>query len=41
MIPDVGDDGVVIVPVPLTKVQRPVPVVAVFPAKVAVVPHTV
>lgn len=38
--PDVGDPGVVIVPVPLTSVQVPVPVVGVFPARVAVVPQT-
>ena len=39
--PDVGEEGLVIVPVPLTKVQRPVPIVAGFPANVAVVPHIV
>ncbi len=39
--PDVGDDGVVIAPVPLTSVHTPVPVVEVFPARVAVVPQTV
>lgn len=31
----VGDPGVVIVPVPLTNVQVPVPVVGAFPASVA------
>ena len=41
MIPEVGEEGVVIVPEPLTKVQVPVPVVGVFPASVAVVPQTV
>ena len=41
-MPDVGDDGVVMVPDPLTSVQVPVPTSAVFPANVAeVVPHTV
>jgi len=35
--PDVGDEGVVIVPLPLTSVQVPVPAVAVLPARVAVV----
>ncbi len=39
--PDVGDDGVVMVPAPLTKVHAPVPTVAVLPASVAVVPQTV
>ncbi len=39
--PEVGLVGVVMVPVPLTKVQVPPPVVGVFPAKVAVVPHAV
>ena len=39
--PDVGEDGVVIVPVPLVNVQVPVPIVGVFPAKVAVVPQIV
>jgi hypothetical protein len=39
--PDVGEDGVVTVPVPETSVQRPVPVAGVFPASVAVVPQTV
>lgn len=39
--PDVGELGVVIVPVPLTNVQAPVPTVAVLPAKVAVVAQTV
>jgi hypothetical protein len=39
VIPEVADPGVVIVGVfgPETKVQRPVPFVGVFPAKVAVV----
>ena len=41
MIPEVGEEGVVMVPAPLTSVQVPVPVVAVFPARVAVVPQTV
>ena len=36
-----GEVGVVIVPAPLTKVHKPVPVTAVFPASVAVVPQTV
>jgi hypothetical protein len=39
--PEVGDVGVVMVPAPPTKVHKPVPIVAVFPLKVAVVPHTV
>ena len=39
--PDVGLPGVVIVPVPLTNVHVPVPVVAVFPASVAVAAQTV
>jgi hypothetical protein len=39
--PDVGEEGVVIVPVPETRVHKPVPVVGVFPASVAVVPQTV
>jgi hypothetical protein len=39
--PEFGDEGVVIVPVPETKVHKPVPVVGVFPASVAVVPQTV
>lgn len=38
--PEVGDDGVVIVPAPLTNVQAPVPAVGVFPASVALVPQT-
>ena len=33
--PDVGDEGLVIVPAPLTNVHVPVPVVGVFAAKVA------
>jgi hypothetical protein len=41
VMPDVGEEGVVIVPAPLIKLHVPVPVVAVFPAKVAVVPQTV
>jgi hypothetical protein len=39
--PEVGEDGVVMVPVPLVSVQVPVPTVGVFPASVAVVPQTV
>lgn len=39
--PDVGEDGVVIAPAPLTNVHVPVPVTAVLPASVAVVPQTV
>jgi hypothetical protein len=39
--PEVGLDGVVIVAVPDIKVQVPVPVVAVLPARVAVDAHTV
>lgn len=39
--PDVGEEGVVIIPAPLTNVHTPIPVVGVLPAKVAVVPHTV
>jgi hypothetical protein len=39
--PEVGDEGVVIVPVPLVSVQVPVPTVGVFPANVAVLPQTV
>ena len=39
--PDVGEDGVVTVPVPLIKVHVPVPVVGVFAASVAVVPQIV
>lgn len=38
--PDVGDVGVVIVPLPLTSVHKPVPVTGVFPARVALVPQT-
>ena len=37
----VGLVGVVIVPVPLTKVQTPLPLTAVLPANVALGPHTV
>ena len=37
----VGLPGVVIVPVPLTSVQAPVPATGVFPAKAATNPHTV
>lgn len=33
--PEVDDDGVVIVPIPLTSVHIPVPTTGVFPAKVA------
>ena len=36
-----GKAGVVIVPAPLINVHRPVPTRGVFPAMVAVVPHTV
>ena len=41
--PDVGDAGVVIVPVPDVNVQSPVPMAGVLPANVAVpgVSHTV
>jgi hypothetical protein len=39
--PEFGEDGVVIVPAPLTSVHAPVPAVGVFPASVAVVPQTV
>ncbi len=39
--PLVGEEAVVIVPAPLTKVQVPAPETAVFPASVAVVVHTV
>ncbi len=35
--PDVGEEAVVIVAVPLTTLHAPVPAVAVFPAKVVVV----
>ena len=35
--PEVGDEGVVIVPLPLINVHVPTPVVGVFPANVAVV----
>src|ERR1051325_3976428 len=38
---DVGLPGVVIVPEPLTRLQVPVPTEGVFPARVAVVEHTV
>lgn len=34
VIPDVADEGVVIVAVPLTTLQVPVPVVGVLPARV-------
>ena len=33
--PDVGEEGVVMVPAPLTNVHNPVPVVGVFAANVA------
>ena len=36
VIPEVGLVGVVIIAVPATKLHEPVPVVAVFPASVAV-----
>ena len=39
--PDVGEFGAVIVPVPLTSVQFPIPIVGLLPASVAVVPHIV
>ena len=39
-MPEVAELGVVIVPAPLIKVQIPVPTTGTFPAKVAVVPHT-
>ena len=39
--PEVGELGVVIVPVPETTVHCPVPTVGVLPARVAVVPQTV
>jgi hypothetical protein len=39
--PEVGEEGVVMVPAPLTSVHVPVPIVAVLPANVAVVPQTV
>ena len=39
--PDVGDDDVVMAPVPVIKVHVPVPTNGVFPAKVAVVEQTV
>ena len=39
--PDVAELGVVTVPVPLTSVQIPVPIVGLLPANVAVVPHIV
>jgi hypothetical protein len=38
--PEVGDEGVVIVPAPEINVHNPVPDVGVFPAKVAVVAQT-
>ena len=41
VMPEVGEEGVVMAPAPLTSVHKPVPVVAVFPANVAVVPHIV
>ena len=41
VIPEVGDDGVVIVPVPVINVHAPVPIIGEFPAKVAVVEQTV
>ena len=41
MTPDVGDEGVVMAPIPLTSVQVPVPIVGLLPASVAVVPHIV
>lgn len=34
VIPEVGEEGVVIAAVPLTKLQLPVPIVGVFPANV-------
>ena len=37
--PEVGELGVVIVPVPLTKLHMPVPIAGVFPANVAVAVH--
>ena len=40
-MPDVSDEGLVIVPAPLINVQVPVPMTAGFPARVAVVPQTV
>ena len=39
--PDVGELGVVTVPVPLISVHVPVPIVGLLPANVAVVPHIV
>jgi hypothetical protein len=41
VIPELGEEGVVIVPDPLISVHVPVPVVAAFPAREAVVPHMV
>ena len=41
VIPEVGELEVVIVPVPETSVHDPVPTVAVLPARLAVVAHTV
>ena len=38
--PDVGEEGVVIVPAPAISVHVPVPTAGAFPAKVAVVAHT-
>ncbi len=35
--PDVGEVGVVIVPLPAIKVHKPVPIEGVFPAKLEVV----
>ena len=40
-MPELGNAGLEIVPAPLINVQVPVPVKAVFPANVAVVPQTV
>ena len=41
VIPEVGELGELIVPVPETNVQFPVPTVGVFPARVAVVAQTI
>jgi len=41
VIPETGEEGVVMVPAPVMSVQLPVPTSGVFPAKVAVVAHTV
>jgi len=38
--PEVGEDGVVIIPAPAIRVQAPVPMTGVFPASVAVVSQT-